>query len=127
MNSRYHTHPDSTTNGRAPNGGIGGVGAAQPQELLDRDYAEWCVADRLRRLQNAWDAELFSSDEWRQEQARMIVSTVLTLLGHGTPTMRGEYCGFAFPDGAQCIYGRHHEVRTHLHPLTGTRQGVTAR
>jgi len=85
---------------------------------LDTDYAEWCVADRLRRLENAWDAGQFDSGQWRTEQARAVVSEILTLLGHGTPTMRGEYCDFTFPDGAQCVFGWHHEVKYHLHPLT---------
>lgn len=88
---------------------------------LDTDYAEWCVADRLRRLENAWDAGQFDPGQWRTEQARAIVSEILTLLGYGAPTMRGEFCGFMFPDGAGCVFGRHHEVKHHLRPLVGDR------
>ncbi len=43
---------------------------------------------------------------------------------HGTPTMRGECCGFVFPDGARCIFGRHHEVKYHLHPQARSRSAV---
>ena len=40
------------------------------------------------------------------------------MTGPGTPTMRGEYCEFTFPDGSRCVFGARHTVRYH-HSETG--------
>jgi hypothetical protein len=79
------------------------------QADLTEDIATW-----LGLLDQAWDApDDKTTPQWQAERARVAVSTLLTRLGHGTPTMRGEYCPFEFPDGSTCVYGLHHAAKNH--------------
>jgi hypothetical protein len=85
---------------------------AATQADLTEDIATW-----LTLLDQAWDAPADkATPEWQAERARVAVTTLLTRLGHGTPSMRDEFCPFEFPDGSTCVYGRHHAAKNHCSP-----------
>lgn len=87
---------------------------------LAEDIAAW-----LYDLDNAWDAPSDkTTPAWAAERAATVLTVLLSRLGHGTPTMRGEYCDSELPDGSTCIYGRHHTARTH-HSMTGATVATT--
>jgi hypothetical protein len=68
-------------------------------------------ADRLHAIEPALAREDPEDRHWMR--ARAVLIELRMLVGHGTPTMQGQYCQFEFPDETTCIFGVHHTVGYH--------------